>query len=82
MERKDFFEKAQKVSYLCGLGAKIQEIPDDVLCKYRDVIYYPVGCAVKFDEKGQPYYLAMLKEVKSGCNMSCPLEQVQDLTNE
>ena len=82
MERKDFLEKAQKVSYLCGLGAKIQEIPKDLLCKYRDVIYYPVGGAVKFDEKGQPYYLAMLKEVKSGCNMSCPLEQAEHLTNE
>ena len=76
MERTDFLKLAHRVSqYDNGVLDIKKNIPQELLVKYNDGVYYPTGYEMKF-RNGETLHLAILHELCTNSVVYAPLDKV------
>ena len=78
MDRKIFLDLCQKYAVLSPHinTAEGVDIPEDMLVRYENFIYYPVAYKLMFDEKGEPMHAAVLKERNANMIREVDLKKV------
>lgn len=78
MERNMFLKTCQKVSMLKdGISGIKQNVPDELLVKVDNIIYYPLKFEMSF-KKGETQNIAILHDLKSNSTVSANLEKVAE----
>lgn len=78
MERNRFLKTCQKVSMLKdGISGIKQNVPDELLVKVNNIIYYPLKFEMSF-KKGETQNIAILHDLKSNSIVSVNLEKVAE----
>lgn len=77
MDRPEFLEMCQKVSILSNGVCNIkQNVPDELLVRYNDIVYYPVAYKLSF-EKGELIHTAILHDLKANAIIDADLKRVK-----
>ena len=73
IDRRTYLEMCQKVAVLREGG---NAIPNDLLLKYNDAVYFPIAYKLWFDENGFPKHTALLHELYSNSSTHALLDDV------
>lgn len=78
MDRKLFLELCQKCAVLPDGVMKIkQNIPDDYIVIFENILYYPVSYKISFDNFGMPQHIAVLHSMKANGIVECDLNKIK-----
>lgn len=64
MDRKEYLQMCQKVSMLKESGGIKQNVPPELIVKYKEVVYYPQAYELSFDT-GTTIHKAILHDLKT-----------------
>lgn len=78
MERKEFFEMAQKVAmYTNCCKDLLKPLLSDCIVKYGGIGYYPQSLQVGYDKHGNVENIALLHDLKANSITYARLERVE-----
>lgn len=77
MERKEFFEMAQKVAIYTNRCRDLSKpLLEDCIVIYKNIKYYPQFVQVGYDEQGKVINIAILHDLKANSTTYVKLERV------
>ena len=78
MDRTEFFKLAQQVAIYTNKCKDLSKpLLENCLVIYKNVIYYPQGVYVGYDESGNVENIARLHDLRANAITDCRLENVK-----
>lgn len=75
MDRAIYLKMCQKISCYSLNPLDESKIPDELICVYDNIEYYPIAYELTF-EKGKPKHIAILHDKKANSITKAPLARV------
>jgi hypothetical protein len=76
IERKRFFEMCQRCAVLPKSAGIAVEVQRELTVRWKDIVFYPVGYELFFDDKGNPIHSAILHDMKANSVVRVNFEEV------
>ena len=65
IDRNTYLKMCQRCSTLESIAGTAINVPSDLLVKYKNIIYYPIGYEMLFNRDGVPIHSGILHDLKA-----------------
>jgi hypothetical protein len=76
IDRKTYLEMCQKCSTLESIAGIVINVPSDLLVKYKNILYYPIGYEIFFNRDGVPIHSGILHDLKANCVVRANFQEI------
>ena len=66
----------QRCSTLESIAGTAINVPSDLLVKYKNIIYYPIGYEMLFNRDGVPIHSGILHDLKANCVVRANFQEI------
>ena len=76
IDRNTYLKMCQRCSTLESIAGTAINVPSDLLVKYKNIIYYPIGYEMLFNRDGVPIHSGILHDLKVDCVVRANFQEI------
>ena len=76
IDRNIYLKMCQRCSMLESIAGTAINVPSDLLVKYKNIIYYPIGYEMLFNRDGVPIHSGILHDLKANCVVRANFQEI------
>lgn len=76
IDRNIYLKMCQRCSTLEIIAGTAINVPSDLLVKYKNIIYYPIGYEMLFNRDGVPIHSGILHDLKANCVVRANFQEI------